>query len=403
MNKRYSIIACLALAAFTGQARALPPLDEFIQDGRLRDGLAAYAAPANDAERFSLAVLQALDGLQQFSTGFNKLGLNPLLARSGLPFLRAIVSEPSATAAEAATPETTAALFRNFQTSLQGANATLAGMGDEEFGVTVNVSQARMDLDGDGAVATNEMLLASLGRPLGLPAHNADGSDVVIRFDRADAAWLRGYTHFLSGILEILTAYDWMPAWNQCAHVVFSNPQPVPPIALHSAAGERGDIRQAADFIAAIHEMRLELVRQDGLRRARDDFRAMVACSRTCWERVLAETDDDHEWLPAPAQAGPGGAKVSTEQIEGWQQVLNELEAILNGDKLLPHWRVKPGEGINLDKLVEAPPRLDPVLLIQGSALIPYLQEGPISDRNTWRQLLAPFGPGFARFAVWSN
>ena len=276
-------------------------------------------------------------------------------------------------------------------------------MGDEEFGVTVNVSQARMDLDGDGAVATNEMLLASLGRPLGLPTHNSDGSDVVIRFDRADAAWLRGYTHFLSGILEILTAYDWMPVWNQCAHEVFSNPQPVPPIALHSAAGERGNMRQAADFIAAIHEMRLELTHPDGLRQARDDFRAMIGCSRTCWERILAETDDDHEWLPAPAQTGPGGAKVAAQQIEGWQQVLNELEAILNGDKLLPHWRVKPGEGINLDKLVQAPPRLDPVLLIQGSALIPYLQEGPVSDSGTWRKLMEPFGPGFSRFAIWSN
>ena len=379
------------------------PLDEFLRDGRYRDGIAAYASPAGNAEHFSLAVLQALDGLQGFVAGLGDLGINPELARSGIPFFRVAAPPAEPASIAVATPETVAGLFRNLHAALRQANATLAAMDEEPFGVQVDVSQARMDLDGDGTVASNEMLLASLGRPLGLAALDPAGADVLIRFDNADAAWLKGYTHFLCGVLEILTAYDWMPVWNQCAHVVFRDPQPVPPIASYAAPGRPREMAQALDMIAALHEMRLDLVRPDALRNARDEFRAMVGCSRICWQRVLAETDDEHEWLPSPSQTGPGGARITMPQIEGWRQILDEMDAILSGQKLLAHWRMKPGTGINLDKLVNSPPRLDLVLLVQGSALLPYLEEGPTSDQNTWRTLMQPFGPGFARFAIWSN
>lgn len=83
--------------------------------------------------------------------------------------------------------------------------------------------------------------------------------------------------------------------------------------------------------------------------------------------------------------------------------VLDELDTILAGKKLLPHWRVESGIGINVPKLVASPPRLDLILMIQGSAFIPFLEEGTVSDRTAWRTLMQPFGPGFARFAMWSN
>ena len=403
MSARRWMGLALVFASLSGSAGAAPPLDDFLRDGRYRDGLAAFAAPAGNAERFSLAVLQALDGFQRFAAGLGHLGLNPDLARSGIPFFRAATPARAPEAAAPATPDMVAGLFRDLHAALRQANATLAAMDEEPFGVTVNASRARMDADGDGTVASNELLMASLGRALGIPAPAPDADDLLLRFDEADAAWLQGYTHFLSGLLDILTAYDWMPVWNQCAHVVFLDPVPVPPIAAQSIDGRRREMAQILDCVAALHELRLDLLRPDALRSARDHFRAMVACSRTCWGRVLAETDDDHEWLPSPAQAGPGGAKVTEQQIEGWRRVLDELDAVLSGQKLLAHWRLKPGTGINLDKLVNAPPRLDLVLLVQGSALLPYVEEGPASDLATWRSLMQPFGPGFARFALWSN
>ncbi len=403
MHIRSVVGVGLVLAALSSAAETAKPLDAFIRDGRIRDGLAAYASPAGNGERFSLGMLQAIDGLQQFVAGFNKLGINPELARSGIPFFRVVVPSEQPVPGEGTTPEQVAALFGNLRASLRKANATLTAVDGKDFGVPVNVSQARMDINGDGTVNTNELLMASIGRSMRISARDMAGQDLVIRFDSADAAWLKGYTHFLSGVLDILMAYDWMPVWNQCAHLVFSNPKPIPPIAQHAAIGNRRDMGQWLDFIAALHDMRLELIQKDGLRRARDEFRGMISSSRVCWQRVLAETDDEHEWLPGPTQTGPGGAKITAQQIEGWQLVLNELESILQGQKLLPHWRIKAGEGINVEKFVNSPPRLDMVLLIQGSAFIPYLEEGPMSDRDTWQRLIQPFGPGFPMFALWSN
>jgi hypothetical protein len=400
---RHLIPLGLLLTLMPAPADTTNALDGFLRDGRIHEGLAAFASPKNNSERFSLAVLQTLDGLQQFSAGLYKLGIKPDFIQSGIPFFRVVQPGLPQASNEIATPEKVAELFNNFRSSLKRANSTLTGMSDEQFKVEVNLSQARLDFNGDGIVSSNELLVATLGRVLGLPSRTQTGEDLIIHFDSADAMWLKGYTHFLTGIIDIILAYDWLPVWNQCAHVVFQNPDPMPPIARFSAVSQGEDFAKWADLIAALHEMRLELRDKNGLSDARDEFRSMISCSRICWKRVLAETDDDHKWLPSPTQTGPGGTKITQQQIDGWMRVLDELDAILAGKKLLPHWRIKDGTGINVDRLVASPPELDLVLMIQGSAFIPYLEEGPVSDQTTWRTLRQPFGPGFMRFAIWSQ
>lgn len=391
----------LLLFATPADAAAPDSLDRYLREGRIDDGIAAYALATNNAGRFSLAVLQALNGLQGFSASLNKLGLHPEFIRSGLPFLRAVAPNRQSIPKEPATPEKVASAFKNFRASLRQANSTLVQMSADEFGVEINLSQARLDLDGDGIA--QEPLAHSLGRVLGIDGQPQPGEDkeVVVRFDSADAIWLEAYTHFLSGMLDLLLAYDWRPVWDQCAHLVFVHPEPAPRIAPFS--GELRGFARWVDLIAAVHDMRLELVDKEGPRNARDQFRAMIAGSRVCWQRILAESDNDREWLPSPKQNGPAGIRITQAQVDGWQRVLDELEAIATGQKLLPHWRIKSGMGINIEKLIVTPPRLDLVLLIQGSSLLPYLQDGPVSNRETWRNLMQPFGPGFARFAIWSN
>lgn len=403
MNTRFLFGFVLILIVKSLSAPAAPALDEFVRNGDFRGGLSAYASPVDNADRFSLALLQALDGAQQFYTGFNQLALQPDIKRMRLPFLRLAAATNPPSPGATATPDQVASLFNNLKTSLQQANETLAAMDNVPFQVEVNWSNARMDLDGDGLVSSNEMLLVSLGRIFDLPISTQQDDDLIVRFDSADAAWLKGYTHFLLCMLDVLTAYDWMPVWNQCAHLVFLNPQPAPPLASYTATSRQNDPGHFADWIATIHDMRLNLVRPEGPREARDAFREMIACSRTCWQRILQETDDDYEWLPSPSQTGPWDAHITLEQIEGWQKVLDELDNILAGRTLLAHWHIKDGWGINVDKLVNNPPRLDPIMLIQGSALLPYLEEGLVSDRTRWQSLIQPFGPGFAWFALWSN
>ncbi|MCA9045058.1 MAG: hypothetical protein KDA69_12095, partial [Planctomycetaceae bacterium] len=80
------------------------------------------------------------------------------------------------------------------------------------------------------------------------------------------------------------------------------------------------------------------------------------------WKLILAETDDDHEWLPAPGQKGALSVPVTKEQIDGWHGVLAEMEDLLEGRKLVPFWRdhfrvfgpepqiPTEGRGVNLKK-----------------------------------------------------
>ncbi|MFT3870785.1 MAG: hypothetical protein QM715_20220 [Nibricoccus sp.] len=390
----------LALALLTSLLKAQDTkLDGYLRSGKLQDGLNAFAKPANDGERFSLAVLQTLQGLQQFGDGAGKLGIKQSLGRN-LPFFRILpATQPAGTPTEVATPEKVRALFTNLRESLKKANATLAKVGDSDFKVQVNLSQAYLE---NNAGTPGMPLAESLGRIMGLNA--ASEQDIVVNFDSADAVWLKGYTHLLTGMLEILMAYDWSPVWNQMAYLLFASPNPMPPLAKYAVSGQGQGPSDWADMIAAVHDMRLELKDAEAFKRALAEFRSMIACSRLCWTRIQAETDDDQEWLPSPKQKGPRGARITQEQIDGWTAVLNELDAILAGKKLLPHWRIINGMGINVARLVQNPPKFDLVLLVQGSAFVPYIEGGDVSSSTRWRQLVAPFGPGgFMSFALWSN
>lgn len=400
--------ALLAAAAATASA-APPPLDTFLREGQLREGIEAYTSPTDNAGRFSLAVLEIVEGARQFGVGLTGLALHPDFRNGQFPFLRLAGSDRTADATRKATPAEVAALFHDLRAAAQRANAAAASVDAAEFKVEINLLQARMDLNGDGKVDPNETVMETLGGPLGMTgAMGGETTGLVVRFDNADAVWLTGYTHVIMGMLDLVTAYDWMPVWNQCAHRVFQNPDPMPAFAKFAAAGsapsEFGlDFRQIADVIVTVHDWRLQPAAPERLLSARGHFLAMVQCSRKCWDLVLAETDDDHEWLPSPSQAGPFGARITAEQIAGWRAVLDEVEAVLTGKRLLPHWRMKEGTGININKLVKSPPPFDLVLWVHGSAFTPYAEEGPVSSQARWRELTGPFGPGFVGFALWSN
>ncbi|MCC5875518.1 MAG: hypothetical protein JJU11_04795 [Candidatus Sumerlaeia bacterium] len=378
-------------------------LDGFLQTGMIREGLAHFANSTDNAGRFSLAFLQVADGVQRFSGGMNQLGFRQDLDRSfqGLPFFRIVGPGGLTGGGETATPEKIAALFSDLRGAFQLANETVSAVDDEEFKVEVNLGKIRLDLTGDGN--PGEPLMDVLAATMGMMPQGDE--EVIIRFDSGDAAWLQGYTHVLTGMLEVLLAYDWQPVWDQAAHMIFENPEPAPAVAAFdpTPADFGMDTGLIADLIATIHAINLEVSDPEGLARARDSFLGMVASSRLSWERILAETDNDHEWVPSPTQTGPLGATITQEEIDGWMDVLDELEAVLTGEKLMPHWRLSPGQGINVDKLVTDPPRLDLIMLLQGSAIAPYIESGDVSDMDTWEALTGPFGGNFAGFAIWVN
>jgi hypothetical protein len=82
-------------------------------------------------------------------------------------------------------------------------------------------------------------------------------------------------------------------------------------------------------------------------------------------------------------------------------KMLDEFDALLAGEKLIPHWRFEGG--INLRRFFLEPRTFDIVLLVQGSAAIPYIEQGELTTQDTWNDITRAFGRNFLSYAVWFN
>ncbi len=131
---------------------------------------------------------------------------------------------------------------------------------------------------------------------------------------------------------------------------------------------------------------------------------ATIALSRETWKRILAEKDDDREWIPNPHQASsiPGGA-VNGNMVEGWMTFLDEAAALLQGKKLVPFWRKREKRGVNLRRVFTEPRTFDLVYWVQGTATLPYLEDGENTRPETWQRLQQLFNGRFIGFAFWFN
>jgi hypothetical protein len=131
---------------------------------------------------------------------------------------------------------------------------------------------------------------------------------------------------------------------------------------------------------------------------------SMIALSRESWKYILAETDNDHEWIPNPRQQSvlPGGT-VNGNMVEAWMTFLDETEALLKGKKLIPFWRGGERRGVNLRRVFTEPRPFDLILWVQGTAAAPYLEQGPLTNPETWRRLQNVFRGEFIGFALWFN
>jgi len=215
--------------------------------------------------------------------------------------------------------------------------------------------------------------------------------------------WLRGYCHLLSAFCDFMLAHDMQELVESTAHVVF--PKVESP---HTHLAWPDDKLpwhfEIADAIAAIHLCRFDVIEPQRLESAHAHLLAVVEQSRLSWKAIQAETDDQREWVPNPQQSGViPGVGVTQEMIDGWHVFLDEFEAILQGEKLLPHWRVKDGRGINLKRVFMDPQQFDLVLWAQGSAATPYLEEGERTQPETWDRLNRVFRGEFIGFAIWFN
>ncbi len=394
-------------SAETGTAQLMGDRLRAGQLKELRTDLSARLAqaPADDQVRFALGATEFLLAVEHLSQSMYRYGLEPPpgLARE-LPFFR--IPVPHNPKPEQFSYKKMRDVFKLVQSEFSAADATLAGIGTGDVKLPIAIGLARLDLNGDGSIAEDEALWRVFNATLGggnIPEGAADR--FIISFDRADVAWLRGYTHLLSAMAEFMLAHDWQEGFDSTFHMIFPNAG-LPNAVLDDyrpAQNQYFDPATVADAIAFIHLMHWPVAEPERMKSALSHLEAVVDLSRESWKYIQSESDDEAEWIPGPKQKNGvlPAASVSQQTVDGWIEFLDEFEALLKGEKLIPHWRL--AKGINLRRVFNEPKTFDPILWAQGSAALPYVENGPMTNAETWNRIMRVFGGNFLGYAIWFN
>lgn len=398
------------------EAQERPVAEQYLISGDLAGGEKALEAllkknPEDAQARFGLGVVQFVRGVERLVQSFHRYGLSPDLAGGQLPFARLPV--PSNRAPEPITYDDLRAIFRTLLDDLARAEETLALVKDDAVKLPIRFGLIRLDFDGDGRATDDEVLwniYTNLNRQAGQVRPGAEGAGAEagafpITFDRGDVAWLRGYTHLLSAFAEVYLAHDGKTLFEHTAHLFFARPKtPYAFLKSDNKAGGNFSRSWVSDVVTFVHLQRYPVKEPERMASALKHLQSMIELSRESWVSYLAETDNDHEWIPNPKQdtVMPGG-KVSEEMVKGWHDLLDEADKILGGTTLVPFWRDAGGRGVNLRKVFTEPRELDLILWVQGTAAIPYLEEGRVTQPEFWSRLMRLFRGEFIGFALWFN
>jgi hypothetical protein len=408
------VFVCLLVGGAATTASAETGTTQLVGD-RLRAGqlkelhidLSARLAltPADDQIRFALGTTEFLLAVEHLSQSMYRYGLKPPLevARE-LPFFR--IPVPRNLKPEPLTYEKLRDVFKTMVAEFSAADATLARIGLGDVKLPISIGLARLDLDGDGSISEDEALWRVFNATLGggnIPESAADR--FIISFDRGDVAWLRGYTHLLSAMAELLLAHDWQDGFDTTFQMIFPD-SGLPNAVLNDYRPmqiQYFNPASAADLIAFIHLAHWPVTEPERMKSVLSHLEAVVGLSRESWKHIQAESDDEAEWIPGPKQKNGvlPGAMVSQQTVDGWMAFLDEFEALLKGEKLIPHWRL--AKGINLRRVFTEPRLFDPILWVQGSAALPYVETGPMTNAETWTRIMRIFGGNFLGYAVWFN
>ncbi len=291
-------------------------------------------------------------------------------------------------------------LFAQLRTDMDAAIGDLAAIGDADtVAAPIETADIWFDVDGNGRRDGGEGLADVMGELAGFGAL----PNLTIQFDTADAAWLSAYAHLLAGLSELVLAVDPATEIDQ----VLQGRRAL--AALNAEAGapfgpgfdyQFGDMADLAAIVIGTLEGPVDAARTQA---AQAHWLAMVADNRRFWARVATETDNVAEWIPNKAQVSVLGLPFPPETGQRWLNVLREAEALLKGDVLLPHWRLADGLGIDLNALLQNPPELNLVGLVQGMDLLPYIRPGRLIGGDALWQFEALIGGNAGLYMVILN
>ncbi len=355
-----------------------------------------------DADRFTLAGAQFLRGVElalqtRYSVGVTE-GLD------FLPVLRLDLPEnPSPEAFSGAVIET---IFADLDAQMDAARATLGQIDeDAQFTATIDLSSVWMDANTDGVRQDAEQLLTigavAIGGRQAVAALDDLPGALVIDFDQSDAAWLAAYTHMLSSASDMVLAFA--PA--AVIDEVMGAGAQLEALSRRDNPGFTGNDARWADLAATIIRVLEQQPGADRTQSARLHMLAMVAQNRTFWRRVGAETDQTREWIPNDAQSSGLGIDFPGGTGPAWLAILDDLEALLEGELLAPHWRLgarSGSHGINIRTMLDEPQSFDLLGIIQGAGILYAVEDGTLISDANWRsfQTLVGRQRGFFPFLL---
>ena len=392
-------LAITLVLAVTGQtfaaSDASPLAEKYLHSGELVKGeqelaRALAASPKDDQLRFGLGVLQFVRGVERLAQSFHEYGLKS--EHPNVPFLRLPV--PRNPDPAVIRHEDFRRILDDFRRDLMDAEGVLAGVTDDRVALPLRLAEVRMDLDGDGE-ATDRFLdiLTKLMR------QNFDFLKVnpafLVRFDRGDVAWLRAYCHLLSGMLDFYLAFDTKASFELWGDTAFAKPK------VTFAGTEFERVRKTNESSKV-----LRITEPARLSRFRGHLIKVAELNRETWRYIRSETDNEHEWLPHPKQNSVFQLSVREEMIDAWLGAVAELEALLEGKKLM--WNLVGGDlskGINMKTLLEDPPAdLDQERISRDGPDAKYLEKGEFINIGALLRVASVFdNPMAVGYAVWFN
>lgn len=382
-------------------------LTRHLYDGTSQKGaaeLAALSASTQDAgikdeAKAAEGILTFIGGIERLGQSLYRYGLEPqrdfMFVR--LPILRFPV--PHNPKPETLDYEGFRAIAVTLVNDLDKAESALALAGDRPLKFKIEPMRVVLDINGDGKAQAEESLAKIIEGASGI----ALPANLQIGFDNADIYWLRGYGRLISASAQFGLAFDFADLFNNTFHLFFPRSGLATGEGLKTAGAQitSGD-GAIADIIAFIHLINAPIKEPERLADVRTRLKAVVAMSLQSWTSARAETDNDGEWLPNARQTSAFvQLPVTEDEIDNWIAVMQEVDQILDGKKLLGHWRF--AKGINVRRFFESAKSFDLVMLVTGAAALPFLENGPLVDMRSWAELTGPFGANFMNYGVWFN
>lgn len=393
------------LAAFLITAAA-PALAEDTTTSAMiaADGLAATrtaleAAPPSADRDMALAAVTFLRGIEvsyqsRWTSGLTEIALP-------LPVIGTPLSPNPAPAP--LTPDFINRLAVDLGSAMQATRAALPADGGDGA-LVLDLRDLWFDVNLDGIRTDDESLLWLAG--FSALRFEIENLPSTVRFDAADADWLRAYTHLIEGSMTLIRAFDPEPEIGRALalrNAVAAQHADLSPATPPEQTYGMFDFELYADIAAVVLNTLRHQPDPSLIAETEAHARAMIAANRDFWTAVAAETDNDREWIPNDAQQQALGLEVPAGSGAAWLLVLADAEKVLNGELLIPYWRFAPGHGVNLRKWLDAPAPIEMVDWVQGTAALDYSGTGSLIDGMAWSQFLSVTGGNAGLYMVMFN